>query len=419
MWKYELGTVADLADNTSTKGKWKTCVLEAVHSYWSDQIDSLTPLYSTLFFLRQDKYVPGKILPLLSLEYTARESERLKIKVRLLTGTYMLQTKRKNFNQFDINPTCQMCGKENETAEHFVLKCSALHSVRQSIMVDIERQWEEITETSFNTLPVDVQLYILINSWPTFLKTHLSTEFHEFEKHCGRLFYGLDRTRQLLLVTNASQRPPRGSRRTQNRTDGVADGKFQHMYTMKEVHVLMRYDPEDLTEAYQAVVEDGISLERAAKMFAVPITTLKDRVKGRVDIDTLRSGLHTLFTLEQEAFLASHLQTMAEVGYGYSRQETINLASDYAVHVGKRMLDTFLAGATPGAAGTVTESGWSNSSKQWQFTYVEQCIISSAVPSTSGLQVKRKQSPVEEVVNSDSDDRGCAAGLILRIDIEN
>lgn len=82
------------------------------------------------------------------------------------------------------------------------------------------------------------------------------------------------------------------------------------------------------------MVEDGVSVERAAKMFAVPITTLKDRVKGRVDIDTLRSGLHTLFTLEQEAFLASHLQTMAEVGYGYSRQETINLASDYAVHVG-------------------------------------------------------------------------------------
>ncbi|KAH3892799.1 hypothetical protein DPMN_016929 [Dreissena polymorpha] len=58
MWKYELGTVADLADNTSTKGKWKTRVLKAVHSYWSDQIDSLTPLYSTLIFLRQDKYVP-------------------------------------------------------------------------------------------------------------------------------------------------------------------------------------------------------------------------------------------------------------------------------------------------------------------------------------------------------------------------
>ncbi|KAH3805711.1 hypothetical protein DPMN_134018 [Dreissena polymorpha] len=91
-------------------------------------------------------------------------------------------------------------------------------------------------------------------------------------------------------------------------------------------------------------------------MFAVPITTSKDRVKGRVDIDTLRSGPHTLFTLDQEAFLASHLQTMAEVGYGYSRQETINLAYDYAVHVGIKQKALLLEGATPGAAGTVTES---------------------------------------------------------------
>ncbi|KAH3885873.1 hypothetical protein DPMN_009871 [Dreissena polymorpha] len=168
-----------------------------------------------------------------------------------------------------------------------------------------------------------------------------------------------------------------------------------------------RYDPGDLTEAYQAVLEDGISVEKAAKMFAVPITTLKDRVMGRVDIDVLRSGPHTLFTLDQEAFLASHLQTMAEVGYGYSRQETLNLASDYAVHLGikqkaqtlgfdcKRMLDSLLAGATPGAAGT---------SKQC----TDVTDVSFAVPGTSGLQVKRKQPPVEEVVSSDSVDSDIA-----------
>ena len=32
--------------------------------------------------------------------------------------------------------------------------------------------------------------------------------------------------------------------------------------------------------------------------------------------------------------LADHVQTMAEVGYGCSRQETINLASDYAIYMG-------------------------------------------------------------------------------------
>jgi hypothetical protein len=55
---------------------------------------------------------------------------------------------------------------------------------------------------------------------------------------------------------------------------------------------------------------------------------------GRVDIDTVKSGPQTIFSQEQEAFLTEHLKTMAEIGYGFSRQETINLASDYAVHLG-------------------------------------------------------------------------------------
>ena len=45
----------------------------------------------------------------------------------------------------------------------------------------------------------------------------------------------------------------------------------------------------------------------------------------------LKPGTSSRFSQEQEALLVRHIQTMAEVGYGYSRQDTINLASDYAV----------------------------------------------------------------------------------------
>ena len=50
----------------------------------------------------------------------------------------------------------------------------------------------------------------------------------------------------------------------------------------------------------------------------------------------VKSGTPPLFSEEQEALLASLVQTMAEVGYGYSRQETINLAPDYAINMGLR-----------------------------------------------------------------------------------
>ena len=89
-----------------------------------------------------------------------------------------------------------------------------------------------------------------------------------------------------------------------------------------------------MTDAYKAVFEEKIPVERAAKRFGVPINTLKDRVRGRVSVDTVKSGPSPLFSLEQETLLCNHLSTMAEIGYGYSRQETLNVASDYAHHLG-------------------------------------------------------------------------------------
>ena len=36
--------------------------------------------------------------------------------------------------------------------------------------------------------------------------------------------------------------------------------------------------------------------------------------------------------LDQERLLCKYLSKMTDVGYGYSRQETLNLATDYAIH---------------------------------------------------------------------------------------
>ena len=45
---------------------------------------------------------------------------------------------------------------------------------------------------------------------------------------------------------------------------------------------------------------------------------------------------HPAFS-QEEALLASHLKTMAEVGYGYGRQGAINLDFDYSVCLGLDM----------------------------------------------------------------------------------
>ena len=76
-------------------------------------------------------------------------------------------------------------------------------------------------------------------------------------------------------------------------------------------------------------------VRKAAKLFNVPRTTLRDRLSGRIHIDKVTTKLPLLSQLE-EVKLVNHIKTTASYGYGYTRQECVNLASDMAVQVGKR-----------------------------------------------------------------------------------
>lgn len=47
-------------------------------------------------------------------------------------------------------------------------------------------------------------------------------------------------------------------------------------------------------------------------------------------------GPAPLLGQEEEAMLVSHLKAMASFGYGYTRKEVTNMASDYAIQLRKR-----------------------------------------------------------------------------------
>ena len=45
-----------------------------------------------------------------------------------------------------------------------------------------------------------------------------------------------------------------------------------------------KYDPSSLADSFSAVVEQKLTVQRAATIYGEPITTLKDRVKGRISV---------------------------------------------------------------------------------------------------------------------------------------
>ena len=56
------------------------------------------------------------------------------IKLKLLTGTYILQSKRIRMYKNEIDPKGLLCAKEEENIEHFILNCKSLRKVRNTIV---------------------------------------------------------------------------------------------------------------------------------------------------------------------------------------------------------------------------------------------------------------------------------------------
>ncbi|XP_045197427.2 uncharacterized protein LOC123552106 [Mercenaria mercenaria] len=82
-----------------------------------------------------------------------------------------------------------------------------------------------------------------------------------------------------------------------------------------------------------------MSVFGASKLYMVPENTVRDCVLGKIDPENVVMGKLPLFSQYEEAKIVDHIKTTARYGYGYTVQECVDLASDYAVQLGKRPKD--------------------------------------------------------------------------------
>ena len=74
--------------------------------------------------------------------------------------------------------------------------------------------------------------------------------------------------------------------------------------------------------AMQAVLEEGMSIRRAAEVYSVPKSTLGDRISGRV-LPGCKSGPPSYLSFEEEVELVRFLYGTAQIGHGRTRQEVM------------------------------------------------------------------------------------------------
>ncbi|CAC5397678.1 unnamed protein product [Mytilus coruscus] len=73
------------------------------------------------------------------------EIRKATTKVRMLTGTYMVQTDKHKFSQYTIDPTCLLCHREIEDILHVLTTCPVLGSERKEYFTPIKQL---VTENS-------------------------------------------------------------------------------------------------------------------------------------------------------------------------------------------------------------------------------------------------------------------------------
>ena len=66
-----------------------------------------------------------------------RDISRIPTRLKIATGSYILQTKRAVFNKENENATYNLCKKNEETLNHFILTCSKLGPIREPLLVEI------------------------------------------------------------------------------------------------------------------------------------------------------------------------------------------------------------------------------------------------------------------------------------------
>ena len=201
--RYELSPLDTLMSGIPPKSKWKKIVQKHVEEYWIDILITECKEKSTLSSCNIDTLRFGKLHNIWKYHNKClTDVRRGHVKARLLTSTYIVQSKLARFNQNEVDPTCQFCRRQAEDYKHMILFCGALHTYRKPHVDNIcillyewtgrVDLWNSLSSDDKLQLVLDVS--VLVNAGVLPAKSQYIEECEYITKklcysvHCGRLY---------------------------------------------------------------------------------------------------------------------------------------------------------------------------------------------------------------------------------------
>ena len=101
--RYGLPDCSKSLEKPRSKHSWKSTVEAAINSYWNDRLQSVVPLYPNLKWLTWAKNPNRTLHPLIMSAGNLREVPRIAVHLKIVTGTYILQSNRASFTQNEVD----------------------------------------------------------------------------------------------------------------------------------------------------------------------------------------------------------------------------------------------------------------------------------------------------------------------------
>ena len=130
---YKLPSIYKVCNNIESLKKRKQLVNTAIDTYALSQWMN-TPKKSLIYLNIESLRVEKVHQSWSSLPNDPVAVKRSIPKLRLLTGSYILQENRARFNQYNIVATCALCRDGHASLVHFLVVCSRLQFVRQNFI---------------------------------------------------------------------------------------------------------------------------------------------------------------------------------------------------------------------------------------------------------------------------------------------
>lgn len=165
LMKYGLKHPLELLQYPPSKIDWKRTIKECVFKYWKTRLLDDCTMYKNLKYLNYSSFTPNTSHGMTHVDKSSdpsREAIFIAIKIKIVTGSYILQIDRAKFNTIE-NTQCKLCHQEPEDLIHFILKCKTLDSIRTPYLEEMNKSIQVITKNSFYRYDHTTQLQIILD----------------------------------------------------------------------------------------------------------------------------------------------------------------------------------------------------------------------------------------------------------------